>query len=179
MKIKWLLIAAIVFGAIMIIKLSLTPSIGVISKKKIPADASLVGEETIREDGGLISFSYLNKYNLKKEKENGYHLVGKTGVFNEWNIVVSETAQLSLDEISAVQMRRIKTDIYSEEPIVIDGKDGLLFRKKEGGEWVSLLLEDGKLITIALVSNSADLKVEEEFLALVKSVKIKRLVPTI
>lgn len=174
MKISWILFGVLILGAIIVVKLSSTPAVGTISKKKA-AETVPTAVETIREDGKLISFSYINKYDLRQDgpDEDRFHLVGKAGVFNEWNISVLSSNQSSLDDVSAVQMRRMKTDMYTEEPIIIDGKNGLLFKTKAGSEWVSLLMANGKLITIAMTTTSTDSNGETEYVNLVKSVKLK------
>lgn len=173
-------ICVIVFLVIGTVKWVNSPAKGEIIKKEPETRESVIIENNTygHYDGKLISFDYKPSYIEQKEENNlsdgdRVILFGGKGSSNRFTVVAGPIAVIDLNEVSAVQMRRAKTELYSEETIQIDNSPALLFKKKDEFERVALIIKDNKLLTVSMMAVSNDLELETEFLTLVNSVKWK------
>lgn len=132
-----------------------------------------VETEYIRYDGSGLSFSYENKYGLQGQEGN-WLLVGKAGIANQIVIMMGPARSGEIEEVSGVQMRRIKNKEYIEEKINWKETEGVMFKKIEGFERTAFFLKNGKAISVAMTANSNDNQANEaEFLKLIESMELK------
>lgn len=170
----------IIFVIVGTIKWVNGPSKGVIIKHEPDTRASVVIENNdyTHYDGKLISFDYKPGYSEQKEENNipgadRVILFGASGSSNRITVVATQSATLSLDEVSAVQMRRVKKELYNEATVQIDGSPALLFKKKDEFERVALVLKDSKILTVSMMASSNDSELDNEYTTMINSIKWK------
>lgn len=151
------IIAVLLVIVLVIVVVNFLPNKGTISYKKNDA-GTVKTEAKINFKGDKISFDYWQGYEVRKNAENIYGLVGPSGKADIWTIMVTENS--TLDENSAVIMRRIKNEIYVEKPF----KNGVVF--STGNEKVYFEETENGLLSVA-VTNLAD---GDKFEELVNSV---------
>lgn len=129
--------------------------------------------EYIRVEGQGLSFAYENKYELNGE-DGKWLLVGKQGVLSQITVRVSEAKSAEIEDVSGVQLRRVKSEEYGEGKIEGLGTEGLWFKRKDLFEETAFFLEAGKEVTVAMSANTVDDgKMEEEFKRFVKSLVLR------
>jgi hypothetical protein len=147
------------------------PAVGKINYQQVSVIPT--GMEYIRYDGQGLSFAYENKYELRGQEGN-WELVGKAGVMSQVVITLGEAKSNDIEEVSGVQMRRVKTADYIEDKIDWKGTEGVVFKKVEGFEETAFFLKNGKAITVAMTANSNDEEIlNAEFQKLVESMELK------
>lgn len=173
-------IGLIVFVFVALAKWINGPSKGVIIKKQADPRASVVIENNsyTHYDGKLISLDYKPTYLEQKEENNlneGDRLIlfGDKGSSNRITVMAQPVTNTNLDEVSAVQMRRTKKDLYEESNIEIDGSPALLFKKKDEFERVAVVIKDNKMLSVAMVAVSNDTELDQEYTTLLNSIKWK------
>ncbi|KKR31690.1 MAG: hypothetical protein UT63_C0063G0003 [Candidatus Gottesmanbacteria bacterium GW2011_GWC2_39_8] len=133
---------------------------GELAKKTIFSEE----EEKIREGmsvfkGKYFSFPYSNKFELKAHESSGSGilekgiLLGRSVLSEKVVVTVSKQDINSFDDASAIRMRRLKPDLYTEKSVKIDRRSGVLFEKKvNGNEWTAVFLHNGFVSTISVTS---------------------------
>lgn len=153
------------------------PTQGVISEKKAVEvkKADVTGLK--KYDGKLISFSYPDKYDLREGEVKdvageSWLLIGKSQVPYQITIGIKDSPEKDINDISAVQFRRLKADVYQESITGLDGLRAVYFKKKDGGELTVLTIDKGKLISLSLTSTTNDPETETEFSGFLEGVKL-------
>lgn len=142
------------------IKYTSSPSVGKINSH--PANQPTIAPiDIFTFEGQYFTFKYNSNYELRPNEIKEATLVdqvtlwGKNGLPNQI-IGYREISTTDINEVSAVQMRRIKKDEYLEEKTTLDGIPALFFKKVPGIEFVTLAIKDNKLLSISLAANSND-----------------------
>lgn len=168
---KWWVIIFVISVAGGLFFWAKSPSKGSINNNVVTKEALPTAMEYIRYDNSIISFAYENKYDLnQREDGQSWQLVGKGGVPVTFVIIYKDDSGVSVDDVSGVKMRRIKTEEYTEGEI----KDGLLFSKAEPYELSAFFLKNGKSLTVSMMANSNDTeKYKDEFMKFVGTINTK------
>lgn len=131
-------------------------------------------------EGKHFFFQYPNSYEVRTNEATGSGtlekiiLLGIGELPKKIVITVAETQESSLSEISAVQARRLKPNIYTEEALAVAGEKGVVFAKTEKGfERVAFFLKNRLLITIALSSAFLREDLENDFSNIIQSLRWK------
>jgi hypothetical protein len=130
-------------------------------------------------EGKFLNFWYSSNYLVRAEeiadesRSEKVELQGETGDSSHWVILASPTSTEDLSEVSAVQFRRMKKDVYEEAEIEINGIKGLFFKKKDKSELLAVVIKNEQLISVALTINSNDETTEKKFTDFVSKVEIK------
>jgi hypothetical protein len=152
------------------------------ARQQFAKKAIKIEEEENNEEGDSVyqgkhlSFRYPNSYNLQTSQFPSGGILEKvillsSGISQKKLAVtaIEMTGDDSLEEVSGIQMRRLKPETYQEEPLDISGKKGILFEKKEGGyEKTAFFLEGEILFTASLTSANRDSSLDTDFDSIVK-----------
>ena len=163
-KKKWLILVIIffvgLFGIIML--LNSRPNVGKVIVKNNVASVTVKPLLQKYEDD-QIKFEYRGSYGLSHEGER-YKILGESGS-SMMMVITLKQSSVDLSDVSGVQMRRIKTEDYSESDVDLGNLMGIKFTKKDGKELTSFFEKGGSVLTVALTTNSNDPKYESEYQA--------------
>jgi len=176
MKKKVLIVViCILIILVILFLLGRTPAKGKISKGTATSRVAISELEYIRYDAEKISFAYENKYDLRANDEgSAWQLIGKSGVPVEMAISYKVVIVGSVDDVSGVKMRQIKSEEYKPENIEMFDTKGLLFTKENPYEMAAFFLKGDRALTVAMVINSNDIeKYKAEFQKVLDSIQLK------
>lgn len=156
------------------------------ARQQFAEKAIKIGEEEGKREGfssyngKYISFRYPNSYNLQTNESfssgilEKVILLGSGASSTKLAVTAAKmTGNDSLEEVSGIQMRRLKPEAYQESPLDISGKKGILFEKKEGGyEKTAFFLEGQVLFTLSLTSANMDNDLSADFDSIVKELAL-------
>ena len=148
------------------------------ARQQFAERAIKIGEEEKKTEGystysgKRLSFRYPNSYELKTKESSSSAVLEQVILLGSGitprKLTVMATKMInaadSLEEVSGVQVRRLKPKTYQEKTLDLPGKKGILFEKKEGGyEKTAFFLEKQILLTIALTSVNRDSALDTDF----------------
>ncbi|MBI5621084.1 hypothetical protein HY949_04840 [Candidatus Gottesmanbacteria bacterium] len=152
-----------------------------IEQTKLASDQAtgIVGSSTYA--GKYFSLSYPNTLAIKNQSASESGILEKMILLDTGSTaqkVVATATRLpgidSLDDVSAVQVRRLNPKRYSEQAASMSGTWGVRFDKKQNGyEAIVLVLKQQILYVLALTAPSLDPKLDGLFANLHSSVRIK------
>ncbi len=110
-------------------------------------------------DGNFFTVTYPDDYRVKVHEASDSGTLEKiillgAGMSSKKLLISSDkTQETDLSNISAVQHRRPKSALYQEKTITLDGRDGLLYERKDGSyEKTAFFLQDGIVTVISLTA---------------------------
>lgn len=141
------------------------------------AEAGKVGFGS--HDGKYLSFQYPNSYYLQTKESSTSGILEKvillgSGISSR-KLAVTATKMTTVDslgDVSAIQARRLKPEIYQEKTLDLAGEEGIQFEKKEGGfEKIAFSLQNQVLVTVALTSANKENDLDADFDFVVKELR--------
>lgn len=155
----------IFFGLIVVVGIvwwSNRSSKGTINYTKIEAKPTATNSHF--QDNNL-AFDFWPGYQVRKNGENNYTLIGPSGASDLWTIMLTKNA--SLGENSGVMMRRAKSDIYDEVPY----QSGVIFTNKNESEKVYFGKTKSGLLSVAVTNFADSTEIEKKMEEMVGSIK--------
>ena len=112
--------------------------------------------------GKNLSFTFPSSYMVKESQTNTGNFLDRVILLGEGlsskkiAVTYSPAIANSLSELSAVQSRRLRSDVYTERQVIIGGEPGLQYLKNNTGfELTVLILRKSRLATVSLSANTA------------------------
>ena len=110
-------------------------------------------------DGNFFTVKYPDDYTVKAHEASDSGILEKiillgAGMSSKKLLISSDkTQETDLSNISAVQYRRLKSTLYLEKTILLDGRSGLLYERKDGSyEKTAFFLQSDIITVISLTA---------------------------
>ena len=127
--------------------------------KTLIKESNRLNIEPKKLDGNFFTVKYPDDYTVKVHEASGSGMLEKTillgtGMSSKKLLIsVDKIQETSLVNISGVQYRQLKSTLYSEKTILLDGRSGLLYERKDGSyEKTAFFLQDGMVTVISLTA---------------------------
>ena len=121
-------------------------------------------------DGNFFTVKYPDDYNVKVKEASDSGtlekiiLLGAGMSSKKLLISVDKTQETNLFDISGIQYRRLKSALYSEKTILLDGRSGLLYERKDGSyEKTAFFLRGDILTVISLTAPSVNKDFDKDY----------------
>lgn len=168
----WIIVPGIALLVILILAILAflsKPSTGIVSN--YASSKTTPHYDTVQFNGKLFSFSYSNSLQQKEyvPEQNGIYLEKVTFSTSEplarhLTASVRTNNDVAYTEIPDIKKRRLEPTIYTEEPITIANRSGLLFSRTAGGFERTAFIPRADGSVAALSLTSAELGRQKELL---------------
>jgi len=152
-----LLITFIIILIWLVIKWFSSPAKGTF--KTLVKESNRLNIELKKLDGNFFTVKYPDDYTVKVKEASDSGMLEKiillgTGMSSKKLLISSDkTQETDLSNISAVQYRRLKSTLYLEKTILLDGRSGLLYERKDGSyEKTAFFLQSDIITVISLTA---------------------------
>ncbi len=147
----------IMAGIFIVIKLSSEPAEGVIRHLK-PGENHRTEEKESQAafDGEYVKFNYPNSYRkIAVQKHTNLEVINLLGSGTRSGEITVTVSKGSLDENSAVKLRRLQKQVYNEQVLDLPHMSGIVFIKQPPPvfEKTAVFERNSKVATIAISSN--------------------------